>query len=719
MSDKNISRRDFLKIAGVGAATSAVLTGCGPASRYVTREPYAEMPEYTYNGQSTFYATTCMECAAACGLVVRTVQGRAIKVEGNPNHPVNLGKTCARAQASLQGLYNPDRIQFPVKQARMPQGLSEEQLTWDDAITLVGTTLDSHPPDKIAFLLGETSDHLFDLVSELTAALGAPQPVRYGALSLFEARATLKKAAEKVLGQAEIPYFDLAGADLTFSFGANFLETWLSPVANTRGYAKMRQGAVTGHRGTLVQFEPRMSMTASKADEWVPIKPGTEALVALAIGRLAAELKGGALPPVYSSIFAEELAEAAGVSLEKLSQLAQMYAEAENPLAIPGGSAMGQSNGIHTAEAVLALNLLGENLGKPGGVNLNPPAVLGSDRKTATIAEMAELVEKMNAGEVEVLFVHGLNPVFELPKSLGFAEAMSKVPRVISFSSFPDETALLSDFIFPDHTGMESWGYQQVNNGSSKATLSGAQPVVVPFYDTKSTVDVLLAASTTLSYEDEVAFIQSKLSELVGADNAMIRAGEIQTFMSQFQQYGGWWGAGDGLSSPTSAQISSISSEAAEFKGEGEFFLHTYVSPILAEKGANKPWLQEIPDPTTTVMWNTWVEINPETAEELGIDNNEMVKIISEFGEVEAAVYKYPAIRPDTIAIPFGQGHTAYGRYAEGRGVNPLDLLGVETNSAGDLLFGAVKVNIEKTGKIKNLARLESIRGVYGETHGE
>ena len=118
-------------------------------------------------------------------------------------------------------------------------------------------------------------------------------------------------------------------------------------------------------------------------------------------------------------------------------------------------------------------------------------------------------------------------------------------------------------------------------------------------------------------------------------------------------------------------------------------------------------------------MWNTWVEINPKTAEELHIDNNEVVKIISEFGELEAAVYLYPAIRPDTIAIPFGQGHTHYGRYAEGRGVNPLDLLGVETNSVGDLLFGAVKVNIEKTGKIKNLARLESIRGVYGESHGE
>jgi len=100
----NFSRRDFLKLAGLGAATATILTGCGPASRYVVREPYTKMPEYTYNGQSTFYATTCRECAAACGLVIRTHQGRAIKAEGNPYNPVNLGKTCARGQASLQGL---------------------------------------------------------------------------------------------------------------------------------------------------------------------------------------------------------------------------------------------------------------------------------------------------------------------------------------------------------------------------------------------------------------------------------------------------------------------------------------------------------------------------------------------------------------------------------------------------------------------------------------
>jgi formylmethanofuran dehydrogenase subunit D len=154
--------------------------------------------------------------------------------------------------------------------------------------------------------------------------------------------------------------------------------------------------------------------------------------------------------------------------------------------------------------------------------------------------------------------------------------------------------------------------------------------------------------------------------------------------------------------------------KAAEFSGEGEFFFLPFVSPTLGEAGANKPWLQELADPTTTVMWNTWVEINPETAHELGIDDDDVVRIVSEAGAVEASVYKYPGIRPDTIAMPFGQGHTAYGVYAQGRGVNPADLFGPHFNEAGDLAFAGMKVKIEKTGQKRELSRMEGKLGVYG-----
>ena len=159
--------------------------------------------------------------------------------------------------------------------------------------------------------------------------------------------------------------------------------------------------------------------------------------------------------------------------------------------------------------------------------------------------------------------------------------------------------------------------------------------------------------------------------------------------------------------------------ESHTYEGEGDFFLVPFVSPVLGEAGANKPSLQEVPDPTTTVMWNSWVEINPETAHEFGIKSGDIIKIVSNVGVIETSAYLYPAIRPDTIAIPFGQGHKAYGRYAAGRGVNPFDLLGLKFNAAGDIAFAGMKVQIIKTGKKFELARMESEIGVYGEGLGE
>jgi molybdopterin-containing oxidoreductase family iron-sulfur binding subunit len=194
-----------------------------------------QMPEYNYNGQSTYYATTCRECAAGCGLVVRTMQGRAIKTEGNANNPLNLGKTCARGQATLHGLYNPDRVTDPVKRSR--GNASASTMDWDSATQVVADVLKKYQPAEIAFLMGTAPDHLFDLVTDLANETGINAPLRFGALSMFEARATLSKAAENLFGQHCMPYFDIGGAHVIFSFGANFLETWISPVSYTRGFA--------------------------------------------------------------------------------------------------------------------------------------------------------------------------------------------------------------------------------------------------------------------------------------------------------------------------------------------------------------------------------------------------------------------------------------------------------------------------------------------------
>ncbi len=725
---RKLTRRDFIKTAGIGAAATAVLTGCGPMSRYVVREPYTRMPEYTYNGQSTYYATTCRECPAGCGTVVRTEQGRALKVEGNPLHPVNQGKTCSRGQASLQGLYNPDRIEGPYKKYEGLGRGTHDRITWDEAIGVVQNALQSNLPGQVAFLLGMVPDHLFDMVSELCASLGAPAPLRYGAHEIFDARLTLMRATRTLFSASTMPYFDLANTDVIFSFGANFLETYQSPLAQARGYAHMRRG-VTGRRGMLVQFEPRLSQTAAVADQWVPVVPGTEGFVAQAIGQLAAQVRGSAIPNIFLNVNPVDAATMSGVPLEELHKLAETFAKASHPLAIPGGATFGLGNGLESAQAVLALNALVDNLGVPGGMYLNPDTLVNPDvpQLPNSMRDVNDLVLRMQRGEVKTLFIHGFNPVFEIPAGLGFSDSLEKVPLVVSFASYPDETSLLADYILPDHTGLESWGYQMAY-GADRVVVSSFQPAVAPFYDTRATADVLLAAvrgigsdlAASLPYKDEVEYIQNKLAALV-TQEGYFNAAEIKTFMAKFQQYGGWWSAQPGLQKPDGATAldQPYSIAPADDLKPDEFYLYPFMSPVLGEGGANKPWLQETPDPTTTVMWNSWVEINPTTAYLLELENDDVVKLITEVGEIEASVYLYPAIRPDTIAISFGQGHTAYGRYAEARGANPADLLSLVLNGADDLAFGATRVKLQKTGRKRLLSRYESRMGVYGEGLGE
>jgi len=721
-----MSRRDFLKVAGVGVAATAILTGCGPDSRYVVRSPYTRMPEYTYNGLSTYYATTCRECPAGCGLVARTMQGRALKVEGNPNHPVNLGKTCSRGQASVQGLYNPDRLQHPFKHTR--GGSIQTEMSWDEAVSTLKEALSTSKPSEIAFLLGMTSDHLADLATEITTALGAVAPWRYGAFAMFEGRTTLAQVAQQFYGLFGVPAFDIGGADLVFSFGANFLETYLSPVAYGRGYSKMRKGNTTGKRGYLVQFEPRLSQTAANADEWIPLAPGTEGLAALAIGRAAAELRGGAIPPAYQNVDLPQIAQATGITAAAFRNLAAQFLGAARPLAIPGGSALTASNGLEAVQAIQALNALVNNFGMNGGVAMTPrlPLTANPPVVPSSYNDMIRLVDSMKSGEIKVLFIHGVNPFFEFPQSLGFAEASKNVSTIISFASFPDETAAQADYVFPDHTGLESWGYQRIATGADRPAISGAQPVVVPFYNTRATADVLLAAvqaiggplAQAVPYKDVVEFIQNSVQNLLSQDG-FYNAPDMPSFWAEWQQYGGWWSSQPGLGSSAlpsqGALYLTIKATPPQFEGNGDYYLLPFMSPILSDgSGANKPWLQETPDPTTTVMWGTWVEIHPDTADKLGLQDDDIVKVTSPFGELEASVYRYPAIRPDTVAIPFGQGHTAYGRYAQDRGANLAALLGKQMNEAGDLATTTLKVKLTKTGKRKPLARMESRLGVYG-----
>lgn len=708
---KIFSRRDFLKLAGAGTATAAVLTGCGPASRYVVRRPYASMPEYNQTGISTYYATTCRECPAGCGIIVRTMEGRAIKVEGNPNHPVSRGKVCSTGLTAVQGLYNPDRVTGPVHQDR--NGGSREEISWDAAVEAVRNALSSTPPDQLGLLVGLNSDSFHDLASEYAAAVGAYPPARFGAAGMLDGRDTLKAAAGAVFGSPVVPFFDLANADVVFAFG-DILNTWVSPVAYTRAYGAMRQARET-RRGYLVCFEPAMSQTGANADEWIPVIPGSEGLVARALAGLATGAAGMADLAGVS--------QQSGVDAETLTRLAEMFTAASHPLAVPGSGSLAHTGGQAAAEAILSLNLLPGTAGQAGGLQIPAASPLdqaepGNPAVTPLAIDETKieaLLERMNSGQVKTLFIHGVNPVFELPAGYNFSAALDKVPLVISFASFPDETSQKADYILPDHTGLESWGYQKELWGADRPAVSAAQPVVAPLHNTRSSADVLLAAQNALPYTDVVDYLQKKLAPLVGQAGS-IDAADVPNFWAQWLQTGGWWATTPGQDGPAGSPGGEVGNATAPAQlAGGEYYLATQGTNLGDGSGANRPWLQETPHPLTTVMWNSWVQIHPETAAKLGVTDDDVVKLSSQAGEVEAVVYLFPAIRPDTVAVPFGQGHTALGQFAAGRGFNPAGLMGAEINEASGQTYGDVRVRITPTGKKQPIARLESKAGVYGE----
>jgi anaerobic selenocysteine-containing dehydrogenase len=716
MTDK-ISRRDFLKVSGIGVTAATVITGCGPSSRYVTRQAYANMPEYNQTGVSTYYATTCKECSAGCGLIVRTQEGRAIKVEGNPDHPVNKGKVCSRGLTTVQGVYNPDRVTGPQKRTRGTRSVSS--MEWIDSINVVAAGLKN--PQSTAFLVGLQSDHLYDLLNEISELSGVQKPVQYGTLGTIEGRTTLLKATQDLYGVEQFPFFDIGNAEVVFSFGANLLETWLSPLAYSRGYRQLRKQPF-GKRGYVVSFEARQSLTSANADEWVPIIPGSEGLVAMAIGKIVAETTVKDVPMMFADITLDNVSQVSGISVEKLLELGKLFASTSLAIALPGGTSLTTANGLQAAKAILSLNAFVGNTGKPGGVFLTNGVVQASG-----FASVKDLIQKMNSGNVETLFIHGTNPVFELPPSSGFQEALKKVKTIISFATFEDETAIESDYVFPDHAGLESFGYQKILLGSDREAYSSVQPVVAPIHNTKAIVDVLLAAisanggslAESIRYKDEVDYIQQLITPLIEKDGGYT-ADELPTFWSKWLQFGGWWKSGTELTIPESVvdlgQSLSLTSPPSVKVGE-TFYLVSYATQMGDGNGANRPWLQETPDPMTTVTWNSWVEIHPKTADQLGLHDDDIVEIKSTNGDyaLEAIVYRYPAIRPDTVAIPFGQGHTALGRFAEGRGCNPALVWSSDTNQAGDLALSDTSVTIKPTGKRRPLARQESKEGVYGE----
>ncbi len=694
-----IDRREFLKLVGVGAGAAAA-SGCYRYSDLPEKLiPYVVQPEEITPGLPVLYASTCQECSAGCGLHVRTRESRPVKLEGNPEHPVNRGSLCARGQASIGRTYHPDRYRGPLQ--RGADGV-HAPVSWDEAQRKLAERI-AAAPGKVAVLGAPTGPSLSRLIDAWLAAVGGGIRVVYEPF----AREAQRGACAAVFGVASHPIFDLSDSDLVIDFGADAIGTGCSPVEHARQLMAARDVAKEeGRTSRLVYVGPRLDETASVADEWIPARPGSEGILALAVARVAFDaarasgISPGGDPALLEGVLAEfapeAVAERVGVSAEVIRRLGLQVAAAKRAVALPPGIALTSRRALATNAAVLVLDAVAGAVGTR--VHIPPVA----DSPAASFRDVVKLIDAMKSGDVKVLIVHGANPLYSLPPDTGFAAALENVELVVSLSSLPDETSERAHLILPDHTTLESWGDVAPRPG----VRSLVQPAFRPLFDTQAAGDTLLGVARSMG--DGVG-AQLPAGSFRGIVEAAFADSDWRSALAR----GGVFG--DAVYETISGVVPSIARiewKEPQLEGDGAWVLLPVPSPLLGDgSGANLPWLQETPDPITKIAWQSWAEISKRSAESLGVRPGDVLSIVTTFGAVEVPVWPRGGIRDDVVALAIGQGHSV-GRYASlagdgkpgvARGVSVISLLPALTDETGGRAWLAARARVSATGRFQRL----------------
>jgi anaerobic selenocysteine-containing dehydrogenase len=651
-----MDRRNFFKIVSTvsaGVATSA----CGSKTNQLI--PLLVAEHEIVPGEEQWHAAVCGECGAGCGTLARVMAGERVverqgkqfreriacvkKIEGNPADAVSGGRLCARGHAALQGIYNPDRLRGPMMRSG-ERGKGEfKAVSWDEAIAAVTDRLGKARGGILCLSRPELSARA-QAIAAFLGALGAP-PAR---TSSFDSFALERKAAEMVFGWQALPVYDVAFAHCVLSVGADFLGGWVSPVYYARQFGQMRQGRPE-IRGRLIHAESRMSITAASADEWLPVRPGAEPQLLLALMRLL-DVRNSALPQAaresLESTDLPRLIQATGIEEKKLRRVARELGESEKPLVLAGASNV-HSNSLDALVAAHYLNfMLGASV-KPG---------------TTMPIQQGNVVQAMQ--QARVLLLDGENPVYTLAAAIGDKDL------VVSFSGFIDESTAYADVILPDHHALES---EAAVVSAVTGSIAVGEQFVQPLYDTRALAQTLsdIAAKLNLPF--------APLSAKEFAES---------------------WKAPPTTTAPSAAN-QRLQIRTAQTTGAPEpypFAFQPYLSLQYHDgRGANLPWMQELPDPSSSAMWDLPVEIDNKTAAKLEITNGDRVRVTSPHGSLEAFAYVHPAALPGVVSMGIGEGHTHYGRYASGRGANPLAILPpVWEEATGVLVTGATRVRLEK-----------------------
>ena len=721
--------------AGAGVALSPIPWKLADDSAIWTQMwPWTPVPE---DGEVSYVHSTCTLCPGGCGITVRKVKERAVKIEGMTGHPINDGGICLLGLSGLQLLYGPTRVKHPLKRNRSENRW--ERITWSEALSLVagklGELRSKGQPHTVAGISGSEFGTLPNLMERFLSAYGSPN---------FMTKPSMQDAYRMTMGlmqgETSLAGFDLENSDHVLSFGSGLLDGWGSPVRMFRA-----KGSWGSAGGRLVQVEPRLSKTAAKADRWVPITPGTEAVLALGMAHAIIEKALYREDFVDGHAFGFEdwiddlgrrhrgfkryvldeydlgsVEKTTGISRSDIVSLSEDFARAKRPLAVCGSGQGSVPGSLQTYRAVQALNAMVGSINRQGGVwsvpapdHINWPQAEVDDvaRGGATrprldgarsrqyplsrslLNRFFEAVRDGKPYPVQLLFVTGANPLYSMPGSATVGEAFDKIPFVVSFSSYMDETAQKADLVLPNHTYLERWEDVPVTAGNTNPILALSRPVVKPQFVTRHTGDVIIELAKRLGGSVGSAFpwrnYESCLRETLGSKWDLLVKKVVVTGSV------GSSSAPEGFATPskkfeflpTGAEEASYDSTngfprftPTNIEGEdGEYplVLIPYDAMNLASGYiGDPPFVMKTVSDAVLRENDVLLEINPATAEKHGLGEGRDAELATPKGKARVKIRLFDGIMPGVVALPRGLGHTAYDKFLAGKGVNTNELVG-------------------------------------------
>lgn len=701
-SEGGWARREFLKL--MGASLAMATAGCirRPVQKIV---PYNKQPEEVTLGVANYYSSAYFDGTEGLGVLVKTREGRPIKIEANPEHPFSQKGLSIRSQASLLNLYDPERLQGPKRKLFNDKKTNGQVVDtkWEDLDKKVVEQLKKGSVVVLTGALASPSTRA--VVSDFSQAFNAKH-VTWEAFSHEDVREGQKAS----YGDDVVPAYRFDKAKMIVSVDADFLGTWIAPTAFTNQFAAGRKDVKNMNR--LVSFDSTYSLTGANADIRVKIKPSQQLDVVMGLLHEIIVKKGASSYAGNSAVKAalmpfSDVAKKLGVEPELFAKVAaDLLANKGESLVVAGGIQAVTEKAAELQIAVNFLNSVLENDGKTIDAKGGNAGLKGS------YSEMMSLVKDMKDGKVKTLIIHRVNPAFVLPEEMGFVEAVKKVDLVVYTGDRIDETGIHADFIAPDNHALESWNDAELVSG----VFTICQPAIRPMYDTRSFQLSLmtwgyLANQGPARLKDYETFydylrVYWKSDIMPKVD----KGGDFEDFWLETLQKGFAGQVSQG-SSARSFKVDSFTAikPAAEKSG---FELALYSTAQLADGAlGNVSWLYELPDPITKIVWDNYVMVSLATAERHNLKESSVVELSVGNKKIELPVHIQPGLHDDVLAIAVGYGRSLAGKVGNGIGKNAFALA---TAKDGKVVFSGQSATFTKLNKKYELACTQGHHSMEG-----